>query len=63
MSKHRTLLYHPTRAANIIYTMCVLHNIAMDSNLILAVDEVEYRDPEDAVPNNFEGVIYVYIDN
>lgn len=44
LSRHRTLLYHPTRATNIIYTGCVLHNIALNAGLILPDDDIEYRD-------------------
>lgn len=47
LSKHRTLLYHPTKAANIIYTGCVLHNIALDARLVLPEEEIEYRDEND----------------
>ncbi|XP_026824780.1 putative nuclease HARBI1, partial [Ooceraea biroi] len=52
LSRHRTLLYHPTRATNIIYTGCVLHNIALNAGLILPEDDIEYRDPVNLFDNN-----------
>ncbi|KAK9709964.1 hypothetical protein QE152_g26313 [Popillia japonica] len=44
LSRHQVLLYHPIRAANIIYTCCVLHNIALRANIILPENDVEYRE-------------------
>ncbi|EZA53124.1 Putative nuclease HARBI1 [Ooceraea biroi] len=55
LSRHRTLLYHPTRATNIIYTGCVLHNIALNAGLILPEDDIEYRDPVNLFDNNAGG--------
>ncbi|KAF5289035.1 hypothetical protein FQA39_LY03914 [Lamprigera yunnana] len=43
-------MYHPVKAANIIYACCVLHNIAKTANL-LNEDEIEV---EDNVPNENE---------
>lgn len=37
-------MYHPTRAASIIYACCILHNMALAANLPLQDDEIEYRD-------------------
>ncbi|KAJ8935706.1 hypothetical protein NQ314_012683, partial [Rhamnusium bicolor] len=42
LSRHRTLIYHLVRAANIIYACCVLHNIALNAGLNLAEVEIEY---------------------
>ncbi|KAK4882217.1 hypothetical protein RN001_005536 [Aquatica leii] len=42
LSRHRALIYSPDRAANIIYTCCVLHNIALHANLILPEEEIEH---------------------
>ncbi|KAF5298165.1 hypothetical protein FQA39_LY02589 [Lamprigera yunnana] len=43
-------MYHPVKAANIIYACCVLYNIAKTANL-LNEDEIEV---EDNVPNENE---------
>lgn len=56
LSRHRTLMYHPTKAANIIYTGCVLHNIALNAGLILPDDEIEYREPMHGFNNVAEGI-------
>lgn len=39
LSKHRQLLYHPAKAAIIIYTAAILHNIALWAN-----EELDERD-------------------
>ncbi|CAG9862688.1 unnamed protein product, partial [Phyllotreta striolata] len=50
LSRHRTLIYHPIKAANIIYTCCVLHNIAIEANLDLPENEIEYDEVNDNFP-------------
>lgn len=44
LSRHRVLLYHPSKASKIIYTCCVLHNIAVDARLPIVENEIEYRE-------------------
>lgn len=41
--KHRVLNYHPANAAYIIYAACVLHNMAIEANLQLDENEIEYE--------------------
>ncbi|XP_031328239.1 putative nuclease HARBI1 [Photinus pyralis] len=53
LSRHRVLLYHPSRAANIIYSCCVLHNIALRARIPLPEEEIEYRD-EIGIEGNLE---------
>ena len=58
------LLYHPIWPANIIYTVCVLHNISIDARLSLLENEIEYRNP-DIFDNNVEAIklltiLYLY---
>jgi len=47
LSKHRVLNYHPAKAAYIIYSCAVLHNIAIMAKLDLdnEINENEFADP------------------
>ncbi|XP_044750692.1 putative nuclease HARBI1 isoform X2 [Coccinella septempunctata] len=45
ISRLRTVMYHPTQAAKIIYSCCVLHNICKAANMI--DEDIEMRDEND----------------
>lgn len=57
LSRHRTLMYHPIRAANIIYTCCTLHNMAINAGIQLEDADLALPIPENDAVNDIAPVM------